>query len=200
MRMPDRKLKAWTPDKEAEEARERMRKRGEEDKIRRDKKAREEPLEVGMKILLKRQVRKKGETMYDPEPYVIINMEGRQVTIKRGSQVKTRESNKLKRYYENEDPEMEEESDQEQDWEESRSRRNQQKPETRNEPQEPAETQELGEPRVEETMEPVQPAGLGGDLQDEFGGEEEPVQEPSQPLNRSQNRTRRAPQRYGVDV
>ena len=72
-----------------------MRKRGEEDKARRDKKAREEPLEVGMKVLLKRQVRRKGETLYDPEPYEIVNITGRQVTIKRGSQVKTRETSKI---------------------------------------------------------------------------------------------------------
>ena len=176
-----------------------MRKRGEEDKARRDKKAREEPLEVGMKVLLKRQVRRKGETLYDPEPYEITKMEGRQVTIKRGSQVKTRETSKIKRYYENGRQESGTDSEEELEWEESRRKGNQEtapQPEEDQEPQ-PEEVQEPEEPRVEEQMEPRHPEG-SDNLCDEFweGGS----QEQSQSLNRSTGRTRRAPQRYGVET
>ena len=53
-----------------------------------------------MNVLLKEKVKRKGKPRYDPKPYSIIELIGRQVTIQRGSKVLRRESKKGKCFYE----------------------------------------------------------------------------------------------------
>ena len=54
------------------------------EKARRDKVAREEVLEVGMSVLLKQKGKRKGMPRYDPQPYTIVELVGRQATIQQG--------------------------------------------------------------------------------------------------------------------
>ena len=70
------------------------------EKARRDKVAREEVLEVGMRVLLKQKGKKKGMPRYDPQPYTIVELVGRQATIQRGEKRLKRETKKFKRFYE----------------------------------------------------------------------------------------------------
>ena len=66
-RVPDyRALQAWYDDQDTIAAKQKMIQRGEKEKERRDKHAREESLKVGMKVLLKNQVKRKGKPKYDP--------------------------------------------------------------------------------------------------------------------------------------
>ena len=74
--------------------------RGEKEKERRDKHAREESLEVGMKVLLKNKVKRKGQPKYDPKPYTITELHGRQATLKRGTKKIKRETQMFKRFFE----------------------------------------------------------------------------------------------------
>ena len=85
-RLPDHKLQTQHDDAEATEAKERIKERGEKEKERRDARAREEELMVGMKVLLKRKKKKKGMPIYDPEPYTITKLFGRQAVIERGGE------------------------------------------------------------------------------------------------------------------
>ena len=55
--------------------------RGKKEKERRDKRTREEDLAVGMKVLLKNKVKRKGQPKYDPKPYVIKELHGRQAVL-----------------------------------------------------------------------------------------------------------------------
>ena len=81
-------------------AKERIIARGEAEKKRRDMRSKEEELEVGMKVLLKRKNRRKGMSKYDPEPYTIEELVGRQAVIKRGDSVLHRETQKIKKFNE----------------------------------------------------------------------------------------------------
>jgi hypothetical protein len=98
-RLPNHKLQTQHDDAEATEAKERMKERGEKDKKRRDARAREEELQVGMKVLLKRKKKRKGMPIYDPEPYTITKLFGRQAVIERGGEKLNRETQKFKRFY-----------------------------------------------------------------------------------------------------
>ena len=97
-----------------------MTERGKKEKERRDQHAREEQLEVGMKVLLKNKAKKKGQPKYDPNPYTITKLTGRQATLERGNRKITRESQKFKRFYEPQKPSKERKiSKATDDWEES---------------------------------------------------------------------------------
>jgi hypothetical protein len=77
-------------------AKERMVARGEAEKKRRDMRAREEVLEVGMKVLLKRKHKRKGISKYDPDPFILEELVGRQAVISRGDTILRRETQKIK--------------------------------------------------------------------------------------------------------
>ena len=81
-------------------AKERMVARGEAEKKRRDMRAREEELQEGMKVLLKRKHKRKGMSKYDPDPYVLKELVGRQAVITRGDTILRRETQKIKRFNE----------------------------------------------------------------------------------------------------
>ena len=98
-RIPDIKLQTQRDDKESQEAKENIRNHGAREKERHDRKAREEHLEVGMKVLLKSKKKRKGSPKYDPEPYTISEMKGRQAVLTRGSTTIRRETQKFKRLY-----------------------------------------------------------------------------------------------------
>ena len=74
--------------------------RGEAEKKRRDMRAREEVLEVGMKVLLKRKHKRKGISKYDPDPFILEELVGRQAVISRGDTILRRETQKIKRFHE----------------------------------------------------------------------------------------------------
>ena len=80
-----------------------MKKRANEEKERHDKKAREEHLKAGMKVLLRNKKKKKGNPKYDPEPYTIIELEGRQAVLRRGDTTLRRETQKFKRLHTKDD-------------------------------------------------------------------------------------------------
>ena len=82
-----------------------MLEQGRKEKERRDKQAREEDLAVGMKVLLKNKVKRKGQPKYDPKPYVITDLRGRQATLERGEKKIRRETQKFKRFFEPTSPE-----------------------------------------------------------------------------------------------
>ena len=98
-RLPDMKLQTQCASVEDEKAKERIRKRGEEEKVRHDKSSREEELAVGVQVLLRNKRRKKGMPKYDPKPYTIIELVGRQAVIQRGSKQLRRETQKFKRFF-----------------------------------------------------------------------------------------------------
>ena len=101
-RLPDyRMLQTQHEDDETTKAKQKMIERGEKDKIRRDKRDREEELAVGMKVLLKNKKKKKGQPRYDPKPYTITKLKGRQATLQRGNKTIRRETQKFKRFFEN---------------------------------------------------------------------------------------------------
>ena len=97
--MPDRKLQTQCASAEDEKAKERIRKRGAEEKARHDKSSREEDLAVGVQVLLRNRRKRKGMPKYDPKPYTIIELVGRQAVIQRGNKQLRRETQKVKRYY-----------------------------------------------------------------------------------------------------
>ena len=100
-RLPDyRALQAQHDDKDTIEAKQKIIERGKKEKERRDKHAREESLEVGMKVLLKNKVKRKGQPKYDPKPYTITELHGRQATLERGTKKIKRETQKFKRFFE----------------------------------------------------------------------------------------------------
>ena len=74
--------------------------RGQREKERRDKHAREEDLAIGMKVLLKNRIKRKGQPKYDPKPYTITGLKGRQATLQRGERKIRRETQKFKRFFE----------------------------------------------------------------------------------------------------
>ena len=102
-RLPDRQLQTRHESEASLAARERMEKRAQFDKGRRDPISREEHLEVGMQVLLKEKVKRKGRPRYDPKPYTIIELVGRQAVIQRGEKVLRRETKKIKRFFESSD-------------------------------------------------------------------------------------------------
>ena len=61
--------------------------------------SREEHLEVGMQVLLEEKVKRKGQPRYDPKPYTIVELVGRQAVIQRGGKVLRRETKKIKRFF-----------------------------------------------------------------------------------------------------
>ena len=96
-----------------------MRKQGEIEKRRHDQKAREESIEVGTQVLLKSKKKKKGMPKYDPRPFTVTEIVGRQAVLERGSTKLRRETQKFKKYYPKQDHHVEE--DQEEDhWESQR--------------------------------------------------------------------------------
>ena len=98
---PDyRALQTWHDDQDTIEAKQKMLLRGEKKKERRDKHAREESLEAGMKVLLKNKLKRKGQPKYDPKPYTITELHGRQATLKRGTKKIKRETQMFKRFFE----------------------------------------------------------------------------------------------------
>ena len=92
-------LQTQRDDEKSLEAKENIRIRGRREKERHDKKAREERLEIGMKVLLKNKNRRKGSPKFDPEPYTITELKGRQAVLKRGETPIRRETQKFKRFY-----------------------------------------------------------------------------------------------------
>ena len=78
MRMPDHQLQTQGESVESKEAKERIRERGQAEKVRRDKVAREEAVQIGMQVLLKNKRKKKGMPLYDPRPFTIVELVGRQ--------------------------------------------------------------------------------------------------------------------------
>ena len=53
-----------------------------------------------MKVLLKNKVKRKGQPKYDPRPYTITELQGRQALLERGERKIRRETQKFKRFYE----------------------------------------------------------------------------------------------------
>ena len=78
-----------------------LEKKGAEEKERHDKKAREEEIRPGMQVLLKYKKKKKGMPRYDPNPFTVTELVGRQAVLKRGSTTLRRETQKFKRFYPN---------------------------------------------------------------------------------------------------
>ena len=92
-RMPDyRLLQTQHDDPETVAAKQKIEDRGKAEKERRDKRAREEDLAVGMKVLLKNKHKRKGQPKFDPQPYTITELVGRQATLMRGSKTIRRET------------------------------------------------------------------------------------------------------------
>ena len=98
------------------EAKERMRSHGESEKKRHDQKAREESIEVGMQVLLKRKMKKKGMSKYDPRPFTVTEIVGRQAVLERNGAKIKRETQKFKRFYPQ--PEHHVQLSNDDDWEE----------------------------------------------------------------------------------
>ena len=121
-RLPDsRWLQTQHDDEETTRAKQKMVERGQKEKERRDKHAREEDLSIGMKVLLKNKTKKKGQPKYDPKPYTITDLKGRQATLERGKKKIRRETQKFKRFFEPAKPVAEEEKGKpDDDWEDSR--------------------------------------------------------------------------------
>ena len=92
-------LQTQCEDKDAIAARERIRERGAEEKRRHDRKAREEEIRPGMQVLLKYKKKKKGMPRYDPRPFTVTELSGRQAVLKRGNTLLKRETEKFKRFY-----------------------------------------------------------------------------------------------------
>ncbi len=61
--------------------------------------AREPQIQVGMKVLLKVERKRKADPRWDPQPYTIIAIKGTMVTAKRGDIKVTRNSSGFKPYY-----------------------------------------------------------------------------------------------------
>ena len=98
-RLPQLQTQCEVEDLKTKEAKERMRKLGENEKRRHDQKAREEKIEVGMQVLLKRKIKKKGMSKYDPKPFTVVEIVGRQAVLERdGAKIK-RETQKFKKFY-----------------------------------------------------------------------------------------------------
>ena len=115
-------LQTQCEDKATTEAKERMRKHGESEKKRHDQKAREESIEVGMQVLLKRKIKKKGMSKYDPRPFTVTEIVGRQAVLERDGAKLKRETQKFKRFYPQ--PEQHDQQSKKDDWEEgSKSRK-----------------------------------------------------------------------------
>ena len=113
-------LQTQCEDKETKEAKERMRKYGESEKKRHDQKAREENIEVGMQVLLKRKIKRKGMSKYDPRPFTVTEIVGRQAVLERdGAKIK-RETQKFKRFYPKPEQVQQNKND---DWEEGSERK-----------------------------------------------------------------------------
>ena len=55
-------------------------------------------MEVGMQVLLRKNKRRKGMPRFDPKPYTIIELVGRQAVLQRGEQRLRRETQKFKRF------------------------------------------------------------------------------------------------------
>ena len=99
MRMPDPQLQTQGEPVESKEAKERIRERGQAEKARRDRAAREEPVQVGMQVLLKNKRKGKGMPLYDPQPFTIVELVGRQAIIQRGNKRLHRETKKFKLFF-----------------------------------------------------------------------------------------------------
>ncbi len=75
-----------------------------------------------MEVLLKRKRKYKGQSKYDPEPYTIVELVGRQAVIQRGEEKKTRETSKIKKFNTSKPEEKVQETTND-DWEEDFGRR-----------------------------------------------------------------------------
>ncbi len=123
MRMPDHQLQTQGESVESKEAKERIRERGQAEKVRRDKVAREEAVQVGMQVLLKNKRKKKGMPLYDPRSFTIVELVGRQAVIQRSNKCLHRETKKFKRFFPVTELQHPQPSDID-DWEESSSNHN----------------------------------------------------------------------------
>ena len=92
-------LQTQCEDEETAIAKDRIRQRGAAEKMRHDTKAREEELKEGMQVLLKYKKKKKGMPRYDPNPFTITKLVGRQAVLERGTTSLKRETQKFKRFY-----------------------------------------------------------------------------------------------------
>ena len=98
-RIPDIKLQTQRDDEGSLKAKDNMRNHRAKEEERHDRKAREEHLEVGMKVLLKNKKKRKGSPKYDPDPYTISEIQGRQAVLTRGNTTLKRETQKFKRFF-----------------------------------------------------------------------------------------------------
>ena len=127
-----------------------MKERNVKEKSRHDRTANEELIEVGDKVILKNKQKAKGQPKYDPEPYEVVQIHGRQTLLRRGDRKIWRETQKFKKiapqtgdtsYHGGETDE----------WEESRDRRYEQNKDSDNwEPEEEA----IQEAEREQEIEP----------------------------------------------
>ena len=92
-------LQTQCEDAETEAAKDRIRDRGASEKKRHDVKTREEDIQVGSQVLLKHRKKKKGMPRYDPKPFTVVEIVGRQATLERGTTTLHRETQKFKKYY-----------------------------------------------------------------------------------------------------
>ena len=72
-----------------------------------------------MKVLLKRKKKRKGMSKYDPKPFIVSEIVGRQEVLERDGAKIRRETQKFKRFYSPEDKEAHQPED---DWEERSQR------------------------------------------------------------------------------
>ena len=96
-RIPDIVETQQVEDEAGAKARSRMKERNEKEKSRHDRTANEEMIEVGDKVLLKNKQKAKGQPKYDPEPYEVVQIHGRQTLLRRGDRKIWRETQKFKK-------------------------------------------------------------------------------------------------------
>ena len=70
---------------------------------------------MGTQVLLKNKKKKKGISTYDPRPFTVTEIVGRQAVLERGDTVLRRETQKFKKFY----PKQEQHQQEEDGWEES---------------------------------------------------------------------------------
>jgi hypothetical protein len=119
-RLPQLIPQTQCEDEESIAAKERIRERGVREKQRHDKKTREEELKVGMQVLLKYKQKKKGMPRYDPNPFTITELVGRQAVLQRGTTTLRRETQKFKKLHTPKNGAAVHSQD-DREWEESRS-------------------------------------------------------------------------------
>ena len=118
-RLPQLIPQTQCEDKESLAAKKRMQDRGTIEKQKHDEKTREENLQVGMQVLLKNKNKRKGMPRYDPKPFTITKLVGRQAVLQRGSTTLRRETQKFKRFYPQEETKPATVPQDESEWEDS---------------------------------------------------------------------------------